>query len=161
LKISLSLLLLLYLALFFFLIQEFFHLLVKFDFLKLQGSDNLGECLQRRAVTHLLGLSSSPSSVGVSEGISFVASGVGGGVGGGAERQMPHFLYPEAPSLAEAMRHFLGQRTMRWQLDALYPGLVMRVGPMGAGYHDSGMLEFVLERIYDDTDRALGPGTNT
>ncbi|XP_059489004.1 uncharacterized protein LOC132204492 [Neocloeon triangulifer] len=116
------------------------------------NSDGLGECLKRRAVTHLL--SGAPSTVGFSDAISFVASADTAS----GSRALPHFQhYPgEAPSLAEAMRHFLGQRIMRWQLDTLYPGLVMRVGPMGV--HDSGMLEFVLEKLYDDTDRALGPG---
>ncbi|CAB3373577.1 Hypothetical predicted protein [Cloeon dipterum] len=117
------------------------------------SSEGLGQCLRRRAVTHLL--SGTASSIGVSDSISLepAASDLASG-----SRALPQFQYAgaETPSLTDAMRHFLGQRIMRWQLDMLYPGLVMRVGPMGV--HDSGMLEFVLERLYDDTDRSLGPG---
>ncbi|KAF4521042.1 hypothetical protein B566_EDAN008114 [Ephemera danica] len=111
------------------------------------SEQGLGECLKRRAVTHLLGLSTAYSPVGLSESVSLVPEP-------GAARAIPH--YSEPPSLVEAMRHFLGHRVMRWQLDTLYPGLVMRLGPMGVP--DSGVLEFVLERLYDDTDRAFGPG---
>jgi hypothetical protein len=119
-----------------------------------KGEEGVGECLRRRAVTHLLGMSGSASTVGVSDSLSFEASAADAA---GSRALPPHLLYAEPPSLGGAARHFLGQRIMRWQLDALYPGLVMRVGPIG-GHPEHGLLEFVLERIYDDTDRSIGPG---
>lgn len=49
------------------------------------------------------------------------------------------------------MSSVMGARSMKWELDNLYPGLQMRVGP----YHGmNSVLEFVLDPEQDvDTSR--------
>ncbi|KAK6621952.1 hypothetical protein RUM44_001759 [Polyplax serrata] len=58
--------------------------------------------------------------------------------------------------LMDAYSTFLSQRSARWDLGFVYPGLVLKIGPTMSG---SGFLEFGLEKRLDYHDRAkLGPG---
>lgn len=59
-------------------------------------------------------------------------------------------------NVAKAAIRLMERRNVKWNLDNLYPGLQMRVGPMLNG---EGVLEFVLnERAAAYGDRQAGPG---
>ncbi|KAJ1525264.1 hypothetical protein ONE63_010088 [Megalurothrips usitatus] len=57
-------------------------------------------------------------------------------------------------SVIDSAAAYLSARALRWEMNGLYPGLVMRVGPTLSG---SGWLEFVLEPRRFYSDRQLGP----
>ena len=53
-------------------------------------------------------------------------------------------------SIFDGMSNVMAARSMKWELDAIYPGLKMRVGP----YHGmNSVLEFVLDEQEADTSR--------
>lgn len=59
-------------------------------------------------------------------------------------------------NVIKAAARLMERRNMKWNLDNLYPGLQMRIGPMLNG---DGVLEFVLnERIPSYGDRQIGAG---
>lgn len=61
-------------------------------------------------------------------------------------------------NVMKAAARLMERRNMKWNLDNLYPGLQMRVGPMLNG---DGVLEFVLnERVATYSDRQTGPGNS-
>lgn len=59
-------------------------------------------------------------------------------------------------SIVKGAARLMERRNIKWNLDNLYPGLQMRVGPMLNG---NGILEFVLdERVTSYGDRQAGAG---
>ncbi|XP_076382682.1 uncharacterized protein LOC143260587 [Megalopta genalis] len=59
-------------------------------------------------------------------------------------------------SIVKAATRLMERRSLKWNLDNLYPGLQLRAGPMLNG---NGMLEFVLnDRQAVFADRQFGPG---
>jgi len=59
-------------------------------------------------------------------------------------------------SILKAAATLMERRNLKWNLDNLYPGLLMRVGPMLNG---NGVLEFVLdERVASYSDRQTSSG---
>lgn len=60
-------------------------------------------------------------------------------------------------NVVKAAARLMERRNVKWNLDNLYPGLQMRVGPMLNG---DGVLEFILkdERTAPYNDRQAGPG---
>lgn len=59
-------------------------------------------------------------------------------------------------NVIKAAARLMERRNMKWDLNNIYPGLQMKVGPMLNG---NGILEFVVdERIAGYSNRQLGPG---
>lgn len=59
-------------------------------------------------------------------------------------------------NVVKAAARVMERRNVKWNLDNIYPGLQMRIGPMLNG---NGILEFVLnERIASYGDRQTGTG---
>ncbi|XP_070525960.1 uncharacterized protein Osi10b [Cardiocondyla obscurior] len=59
-------------------------------------------------------------------------------------------------NVMKAAARLMERRNVKWNLDNIYPGLQMRIGPMLNG---NGILEFVLnERVASYSDRQIGAG---
>lgn len=59
-------------------------------------------------------------------------------------------------NVVKAAARLMERRNIKWNLDNIYPGLQMRIGPMLNG---NGILEFVLnERVASYGDRQIGTG---
>lgn len=77
---------------------------------------------------------------------------------GGYERELADLDYDSRSfeNVIKAAVRLIEHRGMNWNLDYLYPGFQMRVGPM---LNENGVLEFVLnERPLSYVDRQSGTG---
>ncbi|KAJ9577079.1 hypothetical protein L9F63_006359 [Diploptera punctata] len=73
---------------------------------------------------------------------------------GNVDGPLPRDLY--SANFLDAAAHFIGRRYLKWDMNTIYPGLFMKIGPM---LDNSGVLEFVMERGYPKySDRTLSTG---